>query len=232
MFRSFLNLAKKIYRSQFKAGFQVNADEASAQPDEVPPTTTAEQPLETAAKPISNFSGCTKDCDLPGFSSSKPKVSKRHPTYAELNRQSVFPRDYMRTGDRHKQSYVYILQSKPGESIYKIGKTTDLRIRLRELRKAHPYAFFVSWKTVTGEDPALDLERDLHMEFSGKRDHTYNGQEWFKFDAEEILALQKRFGVSRSEFDNVNQKQKTRKPKQGYRSAAAAQPVGKFLSDF
>ena len=83
---------------------------------------------------------------------------------------------------RTHQLYTYLLEAEvmPGQYIYKIGKTTCLTNRIKQLESS-TFPFEINLNTfVKG-----DYERKFHQRFANNRIN--DKREWFRFTREELL---------------------------------------------
>lgn len=81
------------------------------------------------------------------------------------------------TSARNKPKYVYVIGA-PGSATVKIGITTSVADRLRQIQSMSPVELEVLW----ARPGSQELERSLHRHFADHRSHG----EWFTFDDDAV----------------------------------------------
>ncbi|MFJ5804016.1 GIY-YIG nuclease family protein [Streptomyces decoyicus] len=90
--------------------------------------------------------------------------------------------------------HVYVIGA-PGSLTAKIGVTTDLRRRLREIQNLSPVRLEVLWSCPGG----LALEKALHAHFAEARSHG----EWFVFESDPVTTVRQAIEGSLAEVEEA-----------------------------
>ena len=91
-----------------------------------------------------------------------------------------------------KAEYIYVIKS---SIYYKIGKTTNIKQRMRALQYANPIK--IELKIIQEISHCITRERDIHDRFDSKR---IRG-EWFRLTKKDIKDLQRLVSIFKTQDD-------------------------------
>jgi hypothetical protein len=167
-------------------------------------------PVKTEIKPNKTLNKTFKR-PTPNYSNSDESPARRANLIAK--NPKVFPDHGVET-DQVTESYVYLIQAKPNEPIYKIGytKQTPEKRKSYDPSKIEMYnAQVISSAMFKSGAAAYQHEQNLHRRFQRQRSFEYDGLEWFNLSDDEVKELSLNFKTITNNYQDWKRKSNRRK---------------------